>query len=155
MSKSTIYVYDENTGKIKYTVDQMNHTQIEKFEEKGEPFFVGPSGSKISGTFVKKDANTGTPIGVSPLEHMTFVNINKHVVVANGTDEAVISGLRNGMRVDVNHEHSYTVDDESGDCLELSCNNFSYVPDHNQMTIYLKAYGCYDSMLKVDFVEEE
>jgi len=54
MPNSTIYVYDADTGKIKYTVDQMSHTQINKFEEKGETFFVGPSGSKISGTFCEK-----------------------------------------------------------------------------------------------------
>ena len=155
MPNSTIYVYDADTGKIKYTVDQMSHTQINKFEEKGETFFVGPSGSKISGTFVKKDANTGTPMGITPLEQMTFVNLNKHVVVANGTDEAVISGLKTGMRVDVNHEHSYIVDEDSGNSLELSCNNFSYIPEQNQMTVYLKSYGCYDSMLKINFVEED
>jgi len=86
---------------------------------------------------------------------MTFVNLNKHVVVANGTDEAVISGLKTGMRVDVNHEHSYIVDEESGNSLELSCNNFSYIPEQNQMTVYLKSYGCYDSMLKINFVDED
>ena len=123
---NTVYVYDKNTGKIKYTVDHMQHTDLKQFEESGEPFFVGPGGAKISGTYVKKDSSTGAPIGVSPIEHMTFVNINKHTVVANGTDEAVISGLRKGMCVDINHEHTYIVDDESGTTLELSCNNFSY-----------------------------
>lgn len=155
MPNSTIYVYDENTGKIKYTVDLMRQTQIDKFEESGESFYIGPAGAKISGTFVKKDANTGTPIGVSPVQHMTFVNINKHTVVANGTDEAVISGLRKGMCVDINHEHTYIVDDESGTTLELSCNNFSYVPEHNEMKVYLKSYGCYDSVLKINFIEED
>ena len=152
---NTIYVYDEETGKIKYTVDQMHKSQLENFSAGNNPFFVGPAGSKISGTYVKKDLETGKPIGVSPIEHMTFVNINKHVVVANGTDEAVISGLRKGMQVNVNNEHSYIVDDESGSTLELSCNNFSYAPEHNRMSIMLKAYGCHDSVLKIQFIEEE
>ena len=151
---NTVYVYDKNTGKIKYTVDQTHHTDIKQFEESGETFFVGPGGAKISGTYVKKDPSTGAPVGVSPIEHMTFVNINKHVIVANGTDEAVISGLRKDMHININNEHSYIVDDESGSTLELSCNNYAYAPEHNHMNIYMKAYGCYDSVLKIQVVKE-
>ena len=109
---------------------------------------------KISGTFVKKDMETGQHFGISPIENMVFINLNKHIVVANGTDEAVISGLRKGMHVDINHEHSYIVDDESGSTLELSCNNYSYVAQHNEMKVYLKAYGCHDSVISIKFIEE-
>lgn len=151
---NTIYVYDKDTGKIKYTIDEVHHTQIENFRARGDSFFVGPGGSKISGTFVKKDSVTGEPIGVSPIEHMSFININKHTIVANGTDEAVISGLRKGMQVNINNEHSYIVDDDSGTTLELSCNNYSYVPEHNRMAVYLKGYGCHDSVLKIEVIEE-
>jgi len=155
MLDTTIYVYDENTGKIKYTVEQTRNTQIKRFEDSGESFFVGPSGFKISGTFVKKDPETQKPIGVFPIENMTFIEINKHVVVANGTDEAVISGLINGLQVNVNNEHTYVVDDDTGSTLELSCNNFSYIPQHNEMTVYFKAYGYHDSMIKINFIEDK
>ena len=154
MSES-IYVYDAQTGKIKYTVDEIHESQVESFQvADGESFYVGPSGQKISGTFVKKDMETGQHFGISPIENMVFINLNKHIVVANGTDEAVISGLRKGMHVDINHEHSYIVDDESGSTLELSCNNYSYVAQHNEMKVYLKAYGCHDSVISIKFVEE-
>jgi len=75
--------------------------------------------------------------------------------VANGTDEAVISGLINGLQVNVNNEHTYVVDDDTGSTLELSCNNFSYIPQHNEMTVYFKAYGYHDSMIKINFIEDK
>lgn len=150
---NTIYVYDKNNGKIKYTIDLASPAQIEYMAEKGEHFYIGPAGAKISGSFVKLD-DEGNPIGISRTEHMNFININKHVVVANGTDEAIISGLRYGMFVDVNHEYQYVVDEETGRTLELSCNNFSYVPQQNEMRVYMKAYGCHDSVITINFVEE-
>lgn len=150
-----LYVYEEETGKIQYTVDNAGPDQIKHFSEENIPVYLGPAGSRLVGTYVKKDDVTGEPLGIFPVEHMTFLQINKHVAVANGTDEIVISGLKKGMHVNINKEHSYVVDDESGTTLELSCNNFSYAPEHNQMRVYFKAYGCHDSVISVRFVEEE
>ena len=155
MKSSTIYVYEKDSGKIQYTVDNAGPEQIKYYLEDNIPFYLGPSGSRLVGTYVKKDDETGEPIGVFPIENMTFIQINKHVAVANGTDEIVISGLKKGMNVNINKEHSYVVDDESGTTLELSCNNFSYAPQHNQMRVYFKAYGYHDSVISVQFVEEE
>lgn len=153
MNKPTVYVYDKGTGRVQYTIEEVNPAQVESFKAKNLSYYIGPPGQRISGTFVKLDANTGTPIGISPFQHMTFININKHTIVANGTDEAVITGLLNGMSVDINNEYQYVVDDESGSTLELSCNNYSFIPQHNQMTVYFKKYGYHDSSIKVNVVE--
>ena len=154
MASQTIYVYDETTGRVQYTIEDVNLDQINSFKTKNLSYYIGASGGKLAGTYVKKDSGTGKPIGISPVEHMTFININKHTIVANGTDEAIISGLPNGMHVNINNEYEYVVDDESGSTLELSCNNYSFMPQHNVMTVYFKKYGCHDSSIKVNMVEE-
>ena len=152
MASQTIYVYDQGTGRVQYTIEDVNPEQIQSFKNKNLSYYVGPSGGKLAGSFVKKDVN-GEPIGISPVEHMTFINITKHEIVANGTDEAIISGLPNGISVNINNEYNYIVDDESGSTLELSCNNYSFMPQHNIMTVYFKKYGCHDSSIKVNVVE--
>lgn len=151
----TLYVFDDATGKIQYTIDNASSHHFDHLTENNIPSYLGPAGSRLVGTYVKRDDETGEPIGIYPVEHMSFIQINKHVAVANGTDEIVISGLKKGMNVNINKEHSYVVDDESGTTLELSCNNFSYAPEHNQMRVYFKAYGYHDSVISVQFVEEE
>lgn len=148
----TIYMYEKESGRIKYTIDNAQPMQVGSLIEKGETFFFGPSGGKLSGTYVKLD-NEGNPSKIVPIEHMTFININKHTIVADGEDEAVVSGLRHGMHVNINNEHSYVVDDESGTSLELTCNNYSYMPQHNEMTVYFKSYGCHDSQIKINMIE--
>jgi len=155
MTYNTLYVYDEQSGKIQYTIDNAGPDHIKNLQKDNLSVYLGPAGSRLVGTYVKKDDETGEPIGICPVEHMSFIQINKHVAVANGTDEIVISGLKKGMRVNINKEHSYVVDDESGTTLELSCNNFSYAPQHNHMRVYFKAYGYHDSVISVQFVEEE
>ena len=150
---NTIYVYDSETGRIDYTIEDARQAHINSFQEKGKDFYFGAAGGKIAGTYVKKNPDTGEPLGISPIEHMTFINIDKHEINSDGVDEAVISGLRKGMHVDINHEHSYVVDDESGSTLEISCNNYSYISEHNQMTIYFKAYGCHDSKITINVLE--
>lgn len=152
---NTIYVYDERTGKIKYTVDEASPAKVEAFEKNPNMhFYIGPSGARLAGTYVKKDPNSGKPIGISPIEHMSFLNINKHTIIANGIDEAVITGLKIGMRVDVNHETSFVVSNEDEKTLEISCNNYSYIPEQNQMAIYFKGYGYHDSVIKINMIEE-
>ena len=154
MSK-TIYVYEKDTGRIQYTIEDAHPAQIQNFNSKGTAFYLGNSGKRITGTFVEKNANTGAPTGISSIQHMTFININKHTIVSDGVDEAVISGLLKGVHVNVNNEYSYVVDDESGPTLELSCNNYSYIPLHNNMTVFFKAYGYHDSQIKINVVEEQ
>ena len=150
----TVYIYDKQSGRVQYTIDNVDPNQIRNMNLQDKSFYVGPPNQRLAGTFVKIDPSSGEPIGISPIQHMTFVNINKHVIVANGTDTAVITGFRKGMSVDINHEHKYTVEDEDDMTLELSCNNFSYIPQHNEMVVYLKAYGCHDSSVKINVVEE-
>ena len=153
VDRPTVYLYDKGTGRVQYTIEDVNPAQIQSFKEKNLSYYVGPAGQRISGTFVKVDPSTGNPVGISPFQHMTFININKHTIVANGTDEAVISGLPKGMSVNINDEYQYIVDDESGSTLELTCNNYSYLPQHNQMIVYFKQYGHHDSSIKVNVVE--
>lgn len=153
---NSIYVYDDKTGRIKYTIDDANPAQIENFIKKNNTsFFVGKSGAKLAGTYVKKDPGSGNPIGIVPIEHMSFININKHTIVANGTDEAIISGLKLGMQVDINHETVFNVSQEDDKTLEISCNKFSYLPEQNKMAIYFKGYGYHDSVIKINIVEED
>jgi hypothetical protein len=154
MSNKTIYVYDSSTGKVKYTIEDVSPDHVKNMNKKGDEFYVGDPGQRLAGTFVKKDPGSGLPIGITPIQHMTFVNINKHTIVANGTDEAVVSGLLSGMSVDINHEYTYQVESEDDKTIELTCNNYSYLPQHNEITVYLKAYGYHDSSLKVQVVEE-
>ena len=74
---NTLYVYDEKTGRIKYTIDDVSPGQIKNFNEKSDMhFYVGPSGASLAGTYVKKDPGSGNPIGISPIEHMSFLTIN-------------------------------------------------------------------------------
>ena len=151
----TIYVYDEKTGRINYTIDEASPAKIQNFEDNPNMhFYVGPSGAKLAGTYVKKDPGSDKPIGVVPIEHMSFLTINKHTIIANGTDEAVITGLKLGMRVDVNHETSFVVSNKDEQTLEISCNNYSYIPEQNQMAIYFKGYGYHDSVIKINIIEE-
>jgi len=150
----TIYVYDKDTGKINYTVDAVSPSQIQSFSQRTkDEYYVGKSGGKLAGTYVKKDSASGKPIGISRIEHMTFLTINKHTIVANGTDEAVISGLKTGMTVDIDHGQIFKVKEDDDKTLEMSCNNFSYIPEQNQMAIYFKAYGCHDSVIKINMIE--
>jgi len=148
----TVYVYEENSGRIQYTIEDVHPAQIQNFNKKGIEFYLGEKGHRIAGTFVKKD-DAGNPIGVSPIQHMTFININKHTIVADGVDEAVITGLIKGMHVNINNEHSYIVKDEDDKTLELSCDKYSYLPQHNHMTVYFKAYGYHDSQIKINVIE--
>ena len=149
----TIYVYDDVTGKIKYTINEITLRQVESFKERGIPVFVGGPNHRITGTFVKKDQNTGVPYGIDTVQHMDFIQINKHVVVANGTDEVILSGLKNGMNVNVNDEYSYVVDDETGNTLEISANGFSYNQKNNAMVVKFKGYGYHDSKITISLVE--
>ena len=150
----TIYVYDKNTGRIKYTVDDVSPGQIQSFSQRTkDEFYVGRSGERLAGTFVKKDPVSGKPIGVAKIEHMTFLTINKHTIVANGTDEAVIGGLKAGMTVDIDHGQIFKVGKDDDKTLEISCNNYSYIPEHNHMSIYFKGYGYHDSVIKIEMIE--
>jgi len=150
----TIYVYDKDTGRIKYTVDDVSPGQIQSFGQRtDDEFYVGKSGERLAGTYVKKDPSSGKPIGVTKIEHMTFLTINKHTIVANGTDEAVIGGLKAGMTVDIDHGQVFTVGKDDDKTLEISCNNYSYIPEHNHMAIYFKAYGYHDSVIKIEMIE--
>jgi len=151
-NNKTVYVYDQETGRVLYTVDDLSESQLSQFNV-NESHYIGPSGLKISGNYVKREPMSGKPLGISPIEHMTFVDISKHEIVSDGVDEAVISNIRMGTHVNINNEHSYVVDDETGTSLELSCNNYSYIPEHNQMTVYLKAYGCHDSKITINVIE--
>ena len=155
MSSRTIYVYNEITGEINYTVDEVSDVQIESFKSKGIPIFVSHPRHMIAGTYVMKDAITGNPIGVAPMRHMDFLSLSKETIVANGTDETVISGLSNGMFVDINGEQSYTVDGDSGPTLEISANGFSYDANYNGMVIYLHAYGYNNAKIIIGLVEGE
>ena len=155
MSSRTIYVYNDTTGEINYTVDEASDIQIESFKTKGVPIFVSHPRHMIAGTYVMKDAITGNPIGVAPMRQMDFISIDKNVIVANGTDEAVISGLSNGVFVNINGEHSYTVDGESGPNLEISANGFSYDPNNNGMVVSFRAYGYNNSKILIGLVEGE
>jgi len=148
----TIYVYKKDSGRIQYTVEDVHPAQVQNFKDKGIDFYVGDKGSRIAGTFVKKD-DAGNPIGIAPIQQMTFININKHTIVADGVDEAVITGLIKGMHVNINNEHSYVVEDEDDKTLEISCDKFSYLLQHNQMSVYFKAYGHHDSQIKINVVE--
>jgi len=150
----TIYVYDKNTGRIKYTVDDVSPGQAQRFAQRtNDEFYVGKTGEKLTGTYVKKDPSSGKPVGIARIEHMTFLTINKHTIVANGTDEAVIGGLKEGMTVDIDHGQVFKVGKDDDKTLEISCNNFSYIPEHNQMAIYFKGYGYHDSVIKIKMIE--
>lgn len=154
MTAKTGYVYDKATGKIKYTVENVNPNLIENFRENTTSgCFIGDVGYNISGTYVKLDEKTKEPIEVSQIEHMDFLRLNKHEILSDGKDEAVISGLRIGTNVDVNHEWGYVVTEETGDSLEISCNNYSYIPENNLISVYFKSYGCHDSQIKIKVVE--
>ena len=151
-SNKTVYVYNQETGMVLYTVDDLSEAQLTNLNL-NENHYVGPSGLKIAGNYVKKEPVSGKPLGISPIEHMTFININKHEILSDGVDEVVITDIRLGTHVNINNDHSYVVDDESGTSLELSCNNYSYIPEHNQMSVYFKAYGCHDSKITINVIE--
>ena len=153
MASTTMYIYEENTGKIKYTVNDVAPQHVDNFQKKGIPFFLSGPNHKIAGTFVRKDEVTGIPIGISPFQHMTFIQISKDTIVANGTDEAALSNLKKGMKVDVDNEYSYVVDDETGTTLELSANGYSYKKEKNKMVIRFKGYGYHDSQITINLVE--
>ena len=153
-SGETLYVYDGSTGQVQYTVDNAAPEQIQHFKETNVPFYVGPSNGKIIGTYIKKDEDTGIPCGISQIRHMNFLTVDKKSIVANGTDEATISGLRKVMHVNINNEYAYVVDDKTGTTLEISANNFSYIPHHNEMTIKVRGYGYHDAQVKLDMIEE-
>ena len=153
----TMYIYDEVTGHVGYTIDDVNNSQIENFKKKNIPFYVSHPRHRIIGTYVKKDSE-GMPVGITPVQHMDFISLNKGTMVANGTDEVVISGLSNGMFVDVNGEFSYTcntAEGESGSTLEISANGFSHTSEHNQMVIKFVKYGYHDSAIKIGLLEGE
>jgi hypothetical protein len=155
MSDRTIYVYDTVTGKIQYTVDDANVAQIEGFKRKNIPVFVSTKKYKIMGTYVKFNANTGTAMSIEPIKHMDFVTFSKDVLVANGTDEVVVSGLKYGMVVDINSENTYTVDVLTGTTLEISANGFSHESRHNNMIIKFHGYGYHDSKMQIQLIEGE
>ena len=102
----------------------------------------------------EKDDDTGIPCGISQIRHMNFLTVDKKAIVADGTDEATISGLRKGMHVNINNEYAYAVDDKTGTTLEISANNFSYIPDHNEMIIKVCGYGYHEAQVKINIIEE-
>ena len=105
------------------------------------------------GTYVQMDANTGSPVSIAPIKSMDFISVDKSVIVANGTDEAVISGLKPNMLIDVNGEGSYVTSSATGTTLEISANEYSYDPAYNKMIIRFRAYGYHDSKTQIDLIE--
>ena len=152
---ATIYVYNEKTGIIDYTVDDATTDQISNFQDKDVSFYVGRPGQNVLGTVIKKNETTGEPIGISPILYMNFISVSKDYIVANSADETTISGLKNGMIVNVDGDLIYTVDDETGTTLDLSANGYSYAPGKNHISVLLKGYGYYDSQINIRLIEGE
>ena len=50
----TIYVYEKDSGRIQYTIDNAGPEHIRSFNDKGINFYVGNKGSRITGTFVRE-----------------------------------------------------------------------------------------------------
>jgi hypothetical protein len=155
MSSRTIYVYDKDTGKIQYTVEEANAEQVESFQKKDLSVFVTTKNYKTIGTYVKVDANTHSPQSIEPIQRMDFITISKPVLVANGTDEVVISGLKYGMRVEVVGEGSYMVSPDTGLSLDLSANGYSFDESRNSMTVNFYGYGYHDSKTQVQLIQGE
>ena len=153
MNSLTIYVYEKETGKIQYTVEDAQTPQVENFRKKNIPFFATTSKYRTVGTYVQKDANTGNPVSIASIENMNFISVDKSTLVANGTDEVVISGLKPNMLVDINGEGSYITSSATGTTLEISANGYSYEPGQNRMSIKFRAYGYHDSQTNIDLIE--
>ena len=153
MSSLTIYVYERETGKIQYTVEDAQDHQVENFKKKNIPFFATTGKYRTLGTYVQISSNTGSPTSIAPIENMDFISVDKTVLVANGTDEVVISGLKPGILVNMNDEGSYITSPVTGTTLEISANGYSYEPGHNRMTIKFRAYGYHDSQTHINLIE--
>jgi len=150
----TAYVYDESTGKIAYTIDNISDSQIQSLRSRNIPVFCDNNPHKLVGTYVTKNEVTGIPNGIDDIRNMDFINIDKTIVVANGTDVATVSNLAPGTTVSIEAGPTF-VSNSTSNSIEFSADTYSIITSENRTKAILSKYGYNDVSVEVIFTPEE
>jgi hypothetical protein len=138
----TAYIYDNKSGSISYTINDVTGPQRQSLMAKGLDFYCDPVQYNIAGAYVTKDEATGNPTGVAVRRDMApIVHVDKQIIVANGTDSATVSNLVPGTTVTT--DGFSFVSNSTVDFVEFSANGFSTVQDENLIKVNLSTYGYY------------
>jgi hypothetical protein len=143
MAGITAYVYNETTGSVLYTIDNINSSQINALNKQGISFLTSPDNYGIVGTYVTKNELTGLPEGIALVNKMSDVNIDKDVIVADGNDVAIVYGIIDGTEVTIDNDFSF-VSNTTVDFVEISADGYSLNQSDNQIDVSLVKYG-YDN----------
>ena len=145
----TIYVYNKDTGQISYTVENAKAENLRILQNRGVSFFIDSVNHNIVGTYVMKDENTETPIGIEKIKEMNFVLMTKNEIIADGIDMSIIAPLMNGTTVNIPREDFSFVSDSENNAVELTADGYSLDSTQNIIDVQLSKYGYKNKSFKV------
>ena len=142
---NTIYVYDNATGKLSYTIENGNASTARMLTDRGLYFFADSVQHSLTGTYVAKDEVTGQILGIKNILPMEYVQVDKTEVVGNGTDVATISNIVPGTTVSVvGTDFDFVSNSSTTNYFEVSANGYSLNPQENIVQVELSKYGYYN-----------
>jgi hypothetical protein len=149
---ATLYIYDRDTGKPSYTIDNATAQNIEFLKNKNIPYYLSEQKHKLIGTYVEMDLNTNEPCGIQPLKNMDSVSISKSFIIADGVDETTVSNIPHGTRVFVDNEFGF-IANTTFDYIDLSANGYSLDASQNEIKVLLNHYGYRDVNISIPLVQ--
>jgi hypothetical protein len=154
-SNKSMYVYDNASGTILYTIDTPSAKQIDYMSNKSDTYFwVGDIGKPILNHYVTQNTSTQLPEGIAPRQYIN-VNVSNTVLIANGTDEVNISDIPYGTHVSVVGEDLNFFANSTYDFIDLSADGYSLQNDENVINVKMTKYGFYDNTIKINLVYGE
>ena len=151
--KGTLYIYSPSDGKISYTIDNANHSNMSSLDSRGIPYYHGNPGEKIIRTYVVLNSNS-VPIGITSIHQMNFLTVDKTSIVANGTDTATISQVADNTLVTIPKEDVEYLIVSPEDSVEISANGFSLDPKENHIDVIFSKYGYDDHTITINITED-
>lgn len=150
-----MYVYDNVSGTILYTIDSPSAKQIDYMSKKPDTYFwIDDIGKPILNHCVTQNTSTQLPEGIAPKQHIN-VNVSNTVLIANGTDEVKIFDIPYGTMVSVVGEDLNFCANSTYDFIDLSADGYSLQDGENVINVKMTKYGFYDKTIKINLVYGE
>lgn len=154
-SNKSMYVYDNVSGTVLYTIDSPSAKQIDYMLKKPDTYFwIGDTGKPILNNYITQNTSTQLPEGISPREHIN-VNVSNTFLIANGTDEVKISDIPYGTQVFVVGEDLNFFANSTYDFIDLSAGGYSLQENENEISVKMTKYGFYDNTINIKLIYGE
>lgn len=100
MADKTLYVYEEDTGEVSYTIDNPSPKQLNVMKQKGIVGHLDDAGISTIKNMVTVNAITQQTEFISKTEVVSdYIVFSDDHVVANGTHRVIVSNLKPGSRL--------------------------------------------------------